>query len=352
MARLLHAFLVMLASATDKALARQVQYLNADNAILRARLPKRIAVTSAERRRLLKLGRPLGPAIRHLIGIVSPRTFARWARGEANRPRSGIPRPGRPRTPEDVRELVLRLARETGRGYGRIHGELQKLVVAVSRSTVVNILRQAGVEPGPRRGEDTWDDFVRRHAKTLWACDFFSKKVWSVRGLLDVFVLFFLHVHSRRVNVTGLTPNPDRVWVMQQARNFLPATANEPDQPAILLRDFDSKFVREFDAVLTAEGMVVKRVGPRAPNLNAYAERWVQTIRHECLDHFVVFGEKHLRYLVSAFTNYYLRWRPHQGLGNRPLSGESSATVDAPLTEVVCHEQLGGLLKHYERRAA
>ncbi len=247
---------------------------------------------------------------------------------------------------------MLRLARETGWGYLRIHGELQKLGVAVSRSTVVNILRQAGVEPGPRRGEDTWDDFVRQHAKTLWACDFILKKVWSVRGLVDVFVLFFLHVGSRRVVVAGVTARPDRAWVTRQARNFLIQAGEQAAMPTVVIRDYDGKFVPEFDAVLASDGVRVKKVGPRAPNLNAYAERWVLTARRECLDHFVVFGEDHLRYLVSEFTTHCSRCRPHQGVGNRPPEGEPPPPLAGPLPDIDCEERLGGLLRHYSRRAA
>jgi putative transposase len=351
--RLLHSFLLMLAAATDKALARQVQYLKAENAILRAKLPRRVTVTPAERRRLLKYGKPLGSAIKDLVGIVSPRTFARWASGEVAGPKAARPaRPGRPRTKEDVRELVLRLARETGWGYSRILGELKKLGVGkVCRSTVVNILRAAGLDPGPQRGEGSWDEFVQRHAKTLWACDFFSKKVWTRRGPVDVFVLFFLHVGSRRVFVTGLSTRPERAWVVQQARNFLLQVGEGGDRPCYLLRDYDGKFVPEFDALLESEGVTVKKVGPRSPNLNAYAERWVQTVRRECLDHFVVFGEDHLRHLVTTFADYYNRWRPHQSRDNRPLTGEPAPGAAVPVGAVTCEERLGGLLKHYVRAA-
>jgi putative transposase len=170
-------------------------------------------------------------------------------------------------------------------------GELKKLGVRkISRSTVVNILRQAGLDPGPKRGKGTWDEFIKRHAKTLWACDFFSKKVWTCRGLVDVFVLFFLHVGSRKVFVAGVTAHPDRAWVVQQARNFLLHTGEQADKPEYLLRDFDSKFMPEFDAVLQSEGVTVKRVGPRVPLMNALAERWVLSVRRECLDHFLGFG--------------------------------------------------------------
>jgi putative transposase len=203
----------MLAAATDRALARQVQYLKTENAILRGKLTKRITVTPPERRRLVRLGKAVGPAIKELIGIVSPRTFARWVNGDGKKPKSArINKPGRPRTNEDICVLVLRLARETGWGYTRILCELKKLGMnKICRSTVVNILKEAGLDPGPKRGDDSWDGFVQRHAKTLWACDFFTKNVWTLAGLVDVFVLFFLHVGSRRVIVTGMSANPDRI---------------------------------------------------------------------------------------------------------------------------------------------
>lgn len=348
--------LLLLATATDRALARQVHYLTIENRILRKKLPKRIAVTAQERRRLLKFGKPLGAAIRRLITIVSPRTFARWLSGEGRivKATSQASR-GRPPTKEHVRELVVRLARETGWGYTRILGELKKLgETKISRSTVVNILREQGLEPGPKRGEGTWDEFIRRHAATLWACDFFSKKVWTARGLIDVFVLFFLHVGSRRVHVAGLTVQPDRAWVTQQARNVAMVFAEEPEAPRYLLLDRDKKFTREFEQILEAGGVEMKRLGLRAPNLNAYAERWVQSVRRECLDHFIVLGEEHLRHLVTEYVDYYNRRRPHQALRNWPLTGAPSIISSGSLTAetVVCEERLGGLLRHYEHPAA
>ncbi len=314
--------LLLLASATDKELARQVQYLKEENRILRGKLPKRITVTPRERHRLVKFGRAVGSAIGELITIVSPRTFARWLSGEAGGKKADKGRPpGRPKTLEDVRALVLRLARETGWGYTRILGELKKLGVRVSRNTVANILRQSGFEPRPRRGDGTWDEFVRRHAATLWACDFFSKKVWTLGGLVDVFVLFFINVGTRRVHLAGLTARPDRAWVAQQARNMALVFADEPAKPQILLRDHDAKFVAEFDRVFQAEGIEVKRVGPRAPDLNAYAERWVQAVKQECLDRFVVFGQAHLGHILREYVEHHNEERPHQGRAILPLAG-------------------------------
>jgi putative transposase len=296
-------FFVLLAAATDRELARLAQYLKAENRILRDKLPERITVTAQERQRLLKYGKPLGKAIRDVITIVSPRTFARWLNDETPRVKHAKrSRPGRPRTPDDIRALVLRLARENAWGYTRILGELKKLGIGkISRSTVIKILKDNGLEPGPRRGEGTWDDFLKRHAATLWSCDFFSKKVWTLSGLVEVFVLFFIQVGSRRVHLAGMTANPDRAWMVQQARNMAMFFDWEPVKPKYLLRDRDSKFVKEFDAILMSEGIEVKPIGVRAPNQNAVAERFVLSARNECLDHFIVFGETHLRHVLSEY---------------------------------------------------
>jgi putative transposase len=208
---------VYLAAATDRELAHQVQYLKIENKILRAKLPKRIHVTPQERHRLIKYGKLAGSAIYQLITIVTPRNFQRWLQAEKEpKPKQDSQanaKPGRPRTDQDIRTLVLRLAGENCWGYTRILGELKKLGVKVSRSTVVNILREAGIDPNPERKNGTWHDFIKRHAATLWACDFFTKRIWTTGGLVEYYVLFFIHVGSRRVIVTGMTPNPDAPWV-------------------------------------------------------------------------------------------------------------------------------------------
>ncbi len=171
--------LFVLAGSSADDLRRQIQFLKAENKILRTRFGKQIRLTPGERARLLKLGRPLGRAIRYLITIVTPITFARWLREDAGATAKVRPqKPGRPRTAQDIRNLVLRIARETSWGYTRILGELKKLGIrTVSRTTVANILREHGFDPGPKRGEGTWDEFLTLHAKTLWACDFLPRRV-------------------------------------------------------------------------------------------------------------------------------------------------------------------------------
>ena len=351
--------LMILASATDKELARMVEYLKEENRILRSKLPKRIDVTPGERSRLVKLGQKLGTQLRGIIGIVSYRTFLRWVNGESQS-KGKFKKRGRRRKPDEIRELIVRLARENNWGYTRILGELKKLGIhKISRNTVKNILREAGLDPGPTRGKGTWDEFIKIHASTLWACDFFTKSVWTLMGKVEIYVLFFIHVESRRVQIAGMTAHPDRDWMKQQARNISMFFAEQPIQPKYLLRDHDTKFVAEFDAILESDGITVKPVGPRAPNMNAHAERWVQTVKDECLNNVIVFGEDHLRYILKEYLTHYHEERPHQSLDNRPLNAPEESDSDKPVIlpfpkrdEVVCHERLGGLLRHYTRRAA
>jgi len=229
----LQSILLMLAGTSDKELAQQVQYLKEENQILRSRLPKKLFVTPQERNRLLRYGTPLGKAIAKLITIVSPRTFARWLKAEKpngdTRPERR--KPGRPPTPQEIHDLILRMAEENAWGYTRIVGELRKLGIHdVYRSTVANFLKANGYEPGPKRGPGTWSDFIRRHATTLWTCDFFSKKVWTCLGLVEVFVFVVMHIGSRRIHVAGMTAHPDAAWMAERADELVRFFEQQPEK--------------------------------------------------------------------------------------------------------------------------
>jgi putative transposase len=220
------------------------------------------------------------------------------------------------------------------------------------------VLREAGLDPGPKRGEGSWTEFVTRHAATLWASDFVSVRTLTSAGVVDLYLLFFIHVGSRRVVASNPTAHPDAAWVAQQARNATMEIADLGLKATHLLIDHDAKFTGAFDAVWGAEGCEVRRVGPRAPNMNAYAERWVQSLRVECLDQFVIVGERHLRHLVREFVGHYNAERPHQLRGNVPLPAAERADagepviLQFPLGAVKCRERLGGALKHYYRDAS
>jgi putative transposase len=167
----------------------------------------------------------VGRAIKHLVTIVSYRTFCRWTAAVAGPPlakkrAASARKSGRPRTADELRELVVKIAKESGFGYTRILGELKKLGIhTVSRSTVINILKEAELDPGPKRGEGTWDEFIKRHTSTLWASDFISVRTLTTAGFVDLYLLFFIHIGSRRMIASTPTANPDSAWVTQQARN-------------------------------------------------------------------------------------------------------------------------------------
>ncbi|REJ69686.1 MAG: hypothetical protein DWQ31_03520 [Planctomycetota bacterium] len=363
MNRIFQPLLFLLARSTEETLRHQVEFLKCENEMLRRRVPKqRIFLKDDERARLLTLGLALGPGIRQIITIVDYSTFRRWvrkARGDETSKSMG-----RPRISHVIRELVVQLARETGWGYSRILGELRKLRVGrISRQTVKNILLEQGLDPGPRRGKGSWKEFLAAHSETLWQCDFFSKRIWTLQGPRQVFALAFLHVATRRVFVTSCTAKPDAAWMNCQAQAFLEHVDREGQACEILIRDLDGKFSRPFDQVFKDRGIQVIPVGPRAPNLNAYIERWIQSLKHEALNHFIVFGREHFDHIVSEYVSYYHDCRPHQGVGNVLLpkardkladgGTDDSETAEAfTLADIRCQHRLGGVLKHYYRAAA
>lgn len=359
--RILHPLFSLLASMTRQELARQIAYLKAENQLLRDRLPKHLITTEKERRTLIRAGRKLGSKLRELMTIVSYETFRRWVR--ESRVAKPDPKskgtPGRPRTDDEITDIILKLARENQWGYTRILGELKRLgITTVSRTTVKNILRAHGLEPGPERGIGTWDEFLVRHAETLWQCDFLSTKALTATGMKDLFLLVFIHVGSRRLFVSPATYYPDAAWVSQQARNFLmsdlvpEAESGEPSR--FLICDNDTKLTANFVEILKSSEITVVRTAIRSPNQNAFVERVIQTLGRECLDHFVIVGRRHANLLVRKFVGWYHRCRPHQGLDNQP-PGQTLPITEwqrPKLNDVVCTSELGGLLNSYHRRAA
>lgn len=367
MPRLYQSLMLLIAGATEKELARHVHYLKIENQILRARLPARIAVTPQERRRLVRFAARLGGALDHLATIVHPDTIRRWLREQ--RPSSSqAARPGRPPSREEIRTLVLKLARENaGWGYTRILGELRKLgITPPSRSTVKRLLVANGFDPAPRRGEGTWDEFLKRHADTLWQADFLSVRSLTSQGVRHLFVIVFIHVGSRRLMVSPSTAHPDAAWVRRQAAAFVAQLPADQRGKFYLQHDRDRKFSEAFAEPLRAAGGKIVKLPCRSPNLNAFVERVIQTIRVEALNHFILFGPRHLDHILAVFVRFYNERRPHQARDNRtlpvandtvgkrwPVEAEEPELVKSlPLAEVGCERQLGGLLKHYYRRAA
>ena len=363
MTNIFQSLLLVIAGATQKELARQVKFLKVENEILRSKLPNRITIVPKEKTRLVRFAQRLGRAVRQLTTIVTPDTLLRWIRAEKKEGKKESVKRGRRRTPKEICKLILKLAKENQWGYTRILGELKKLGVrSISRNTVKRILKDAGFDPGPKRGEGTWDEFLKQHAASLWQCDFFSKRVLTLKGARDAFVLVFLNVKTRQVILSPATLHPNESWVVSQAESFVRQARGHGLPVALLQHDRDTKFTSAFDAKLKSLRVPVKRGAYRSPNTNAFVERFIQSIEQECLDRFVVFGGTHLDYLCAEYLAHYHVERPHQSLDNEPVQapkkrgrrrkrpGHISDEL-LPLAEVRCKQRLGGLLKSYGRKA-
>jgi putative transposase len=289
--------------------------------------------------------------------LVTPATLLRWHRELVARrwtyPRRRL---GRPETSAEVRELALRLVRENpGWGYRRIEGELLGFGIRIAASAVWAILRQAGIEPAPRRLESSWREFLRRQAASIIECDFLTVDTFFFKRLN---ILFFIELASRRVHIAGITANPDGAWVTQQARNLLMRLDDEGVCVRFLIRDRDSKFTRDFDQVFRSEGIRVIKAPVRAPRARAHAERWVESFRRECLDRLLVLGRCHLERVVRVYAQHYNEHRPHRSLGQRPpLAKPPPFGEPAPSSErlsLEClrrHDLLGGVIHEYELAA-
>ena len=355
MNKIYHPLLALIASATDNELAKYVEYLKHENKILRDRIPGQIHTTYEERQTLLKYGKAVGRAIEELISIVLPVTFYNWVRNE----KYGKPKPKNPkggqRKPKDLRELVLTIATETGFGLTRIIGELRKLgITGISRSTVRNILLEHGITPSPDRTSDSWNDFLKRHGETLWGCDFFSVKSVTAKGIQDLYVLVFLCLQTREVIVSESTLKPDSAWVCEQTEWFVEQTKDREKKPTLIMHDRDVKFTKDFTATVKKCGLKTNPLPKGSPNLNGRCERVIETIKLECLAKFIVFGKRHMDYLISEFVTYYNTTRSHMARENLPpvRSSEPEEVEVLKLNEVVVRSHVGGLVKSFERKAA
>lgn len=318
--------------------------------------------TPQERSRLARFATNLGKALDELATIVHPNTIRRRIREAKRHGKSKSAKRGRRPTAQVIRDLILTLAKENGWGYTSILGELRKLgIKRLARNTVKNILIANGYDPGPKRGIGTWDEFLKIHAATLWQCDFFSKKVLTPKGFCDLFVLIFLHVETRRVFVTPSSFKPDEAWMLEQAEAFRRHVEETGLPSKIVMHDRDGKFSKPFDDALRGADLKVQKAAFRSPNTVAFVERFIQALQQEVLDYFIVIGQRHMDYLCSEFVEHYHEERPHQSLDNDLLTAvptaknsKRKADPEEPQTipiDLGCRQRLGGLLKHYYRKA-
>jgi putative transposase len=348
--RLLNLF----AEVAHSDLKRQIEFLKIENTILRKKcLHQRIILDDRDRHKLLKYGLPLGGQIKHLISIVHYSTFRGWVQ-RINQPHRQDHRRGRPSviTPK-IKLLIVTMAKQNQWGYTKILAELKKLKVKrVSRTSVRNILKEYGIDHFKIRAQDTWDQFLKRTFDTLWACDFFSKYVWTPFGRRMYHCLFFINIKTRQVHVAGITKRVDRSWLIEQIQK-MESVFHIRGCKAAIVRDKDIKYFKGFDEFFEQRDIKIMKIPYRSPNLNPYAESWVATIKRECLDHFLVIGKVHLEYLVKEFLDYYNQYRPHSSMNNGPLTKGIVKTDGEDLAEggdeIHAKPILGGLIHHYYR---
>jgi len=276
---------------------------------------------------LLAAASRLLPRSRWNSFLVTPTTLLRWHRRLVARRWTYAGRTGRPPIGGEIRQLVLRLARENPRwGYQRIAGEINGLGLKVSATTVRKILRQAGIGPAGERPGLSWRAFLRQQAHSMLAVDFFTVETVALRRL---YVLFFIELGSRRVHLAGCTAHPTGQWVTQQARQFAWTLQEQPSRFRFLIRDRDTKFTRSFDAVFASEGITIVKTPVRAPKANAIAERFVGTVRRECLDWLLIVNRRHLEHVLRVFIDHYNAHRPTARL-NSHHRNPSPATALSP----------------------
>jgi transposase InsO family protein len=349
--------LAFITGTVDQELLLCNEYLVTENRLLRNQLKGRVRLNDGERQALAEIGYSLGKqALQDVATIVKPDTILGWHRKLVAQKFDGSTQrqsPGRPKIDPELEALVVRMAQENRSwGYDRIVGALANLGLTVSDQTVGNILKRHGIPPAPQRKKTTtWKEFIRTHMEVLVATDFFTAEVWTLGGLVTYYVLFFIHLGSRQIHVAGATPHPNEPWMVQIARNVTMEEWGFLEPGQYLIHDRDTKFCAAFQQIIDEAGVERVVLPPRLPNLNAYAERWVRSVKDEALSRLILFGEASLRHAIQEYVEHYHHERNHQGKDNvLLLSAVSQDTVRAgPLQ---CRERLGGLLKYYECEAA
>ena len=349
--------LAYVTGAVNQELLLRNEYLAVENRILRGQIKGRLLLSEGEKATLAEIAHRLGrKALQDVAATAKPDTILGWYRKliankfDGPKFRRSV---GRPKVDQETERLVVQMARENPSwGYDRIVGALANLGHRLSDQTVGNVLRRHGIAPAPKRKQSiSWKDFIRAHRDVLVGMDFFTTEVLTLKGLTTYYVLFFIHLESRQVKLAGFTPYPDQEWMEQQARNMTMEEWGSLRGCRYLLHDRDAKFCGSFRELIRTGSVNPLRLPARSPNLNSYAERWVRSVKEECLSRLILFGESSLRRALQQYMEHYHGERNHQGKGNRILF-PSRPEARGNTGTVRCRERLGGLLKYYEREAA
>jgi putative transposase len=348
--------LVLFAGWVNRHQCDVIDYLEEENQVLREQLgPKRLLLSDGQRRRLAAKAKRIGrQGLFNIRTLVTPKTLFRWYRTLIANKYDGTTtrRPGRPKTATELEQLIVRIARENSSwGYTHIRGALYNLGHNIGRNTIKRILFENGIDPAPLRHRGmSWATFLKAHWGAIAATDFFSVEVLTRSGLVRYLVPFIIDLDNRRIKIAGIAPDPDGQWMKQIARNLINVDDGALTSAQYLIHDRDPLFTFAFRQILRSSGVNTVKLPARSPNLNAYAERFVRTIKSECLSQIIPIGERHLRNAVNEFTDHYHLERNHQGLNNRLIENND----DEPDFKgaIGCHERLGGILKYYHRLAA
>jgi transposase InsO family protein len=328
-----------------------IGYLRAENQVLKAQVGRRrLRLTNDQRRRLAAKGHCLGRRVlREVATIVTPDTILRWHRQLiARKWTHERRRVGRPGMLKEIEQLTVRMANENARwGYTRIQGALRNLGHRVARSTIARTLRGHGIEPAPNR-PSSWRTFLAAYWGAIAAADFFTTEVWTRWGLVTYYTPFVIDLASRRVHLAGPTRYPDDAFMRQTARHLTDPVDGFLGGHRILICDRDGKWSDGFQQLVEEVGIRVVQTPYRAPNCNAHAERFVRSIKEECLHRLIPLGERHLRHAIDEFVIHYHRERNHQGLGNELIDGAPGVQTGGV---VGCRQRLGGFLRYYHRAA-
>ncbi len=332
-----------------------IDYLREENRVLREQLgDRRLRLDDNQRRRLAVKAKVLGrKVLAQIATIVAPETLLAWHRKLIAQKYDGTAHrtPGRPRIGGEIEALVVRMADENREwGYRRIQGALSNLGHELARSTIAQILERHGIEPAPERTrKTTWKEFLSWHWGLIAATDFFTVEVWTRQGLQRFIVLFFIDLSTRKVEIAGIAAVANRLWMSQIARNLTDAEQGILKGKRYLIHDRDPLFSAEFLKMIADTGVASVKLPPRSPNLNAYAERFVRSIKESCLDRMIFFGEASLRTAIQNFVAHYHGERNHQGLANRLISPEPGHL--GSVGQVQRRQRLGGMLNYYYRAA-
>jgi putative transposase len=344
--------LAMLAGWINRHQQDVIEYLKTENAILRAKFgKKRIILTDDQKRLLAVSGKKLGrKVLSEICCAFSPDTILKWHRKliAAKYDGSRNKKLGRPRISEELEALVIKIAKyNRSWGYVRIAGQLKYLGYKISHATIADILKKNSLEPSPDRlKKTTWKEFIKSHWESLAAIDFFTTEIYTLKGLTRYMILVVIDYSTRKVEVAGIIQQAYGDWMKQMAKNLTDPLSGFLKGRVYLIHDRDPLFTDAFRKMLEAANVKTVRTPPMAPNLTPVVERFIRSIKSECLGRMLIFGEAHLRYCIEQYCLHYHHERPHQGLNNNMIEPPPQGSG-----EIICRERIGGLLKSYRRAA-